>query len=71
MNGKLLSALGLSQGGFVLATQGKGKARLAVGLDDKLPDQCVRVAAGHPSTAELAPMFGTVTLERIASQQAA
>ena len=71
MNGKLLSALGLSQGGFVLVTQGKGKARLAVGLDDKLPDQCVRVAAGHPSTAELGPMFGTVTLEKIASQQAA
>jgi NADH-quinone oxidoreductase subunit G len=71
MNGKLLSALGLSAGGFVLVKQGKGQARLAVGQDDKLPDQCVRVAAGHASTAELGPMFGTVTLEKAASQLAA
>ena len=71
VNGKLSSALGLSPGSLVLVKQGKGEARLTVGLDDKLPDQCVRVAAGHPSTAELGPMFGTVTLERIASQQAA
>jgi NADH-quinone oxidoreductase subunit G len=71
MNGKLLSALGLSPGGLVLVKQGKGRAKLAAGQDDKLPDQCVRVAAGHVSTAELGPMFGTVSVEKIASEQAA
>jgi len=71
MNGKLMGSLGLSPGSLVLVKQGKGQARLAVGQDDRLPDQCVRVAAGHASTAELGPMFGTVTLEKIASQQAA
>ena len=71
MNGKLLNALGLAPGGLVLVRQGKGQARLKAAQDDRLPDQCVRVAAGHSSTAELGPMFGPVTLEKIASQQAA
>jgi NADH-quinone oxidoreductase subunit G len=71
MNAKLLGALGLSPGSLVLVKQGKGEARLAAALDEKLPDQCVRVAAGHPSTAALGPMFGTVTLEKISSPQAA
>jgi NADH-quinone oxidoreductase subunit G len=49
----------------VLAKQGGGEAGLAVALDDKLPDGCVRIAAGHASTAQLGPMFGAVTLEKI------
>jgi len=71
MNEELLNALGLSPGNLVLVKQGKGEARLVVGLDDKLPDRCVRIPAGHASTAALGPMFGTVTLEKIAAQQAA
>ncbi|HEX2649540.1 MAG TPA: NADH-quinone oxidoreductase subunit NuoG [Burkholderiales bacterium] len=71
MNKKLFIQLGLASSDRVRITQGKGQATLAVGLDDKLPDQCVRIAAGHASTAELGPMFGAVTLERVASQQAA
>ncbi|HTM61634.1 MAG TPA: molybdopterin-dependent oxidoreductase, partial [Burkholderiales bacterium] len=71
MNAKLAGSLGVSAGNLVLVKQGSGQARLAVGLDDRLPDQCVRIAAGHASTAALGPMFGSVTLERIASQQAA
>jgi NADH-quinone oxidoreductase subunit G len=71
VNGKLLKELGLSPEGFVLVRQGKGEAKLMVALDDRLPDGCVRVPAGHPSTAGLGPMFGTVTLERVAAQQAA
>jgi NADH-quinone oxidoreductase subunit G len=66
-----MGSLGVSPGNLVLVKQGAGEAGLAVGLDDGLPDQCVRIAAGHASTAELGPMFGPVTLERIASQQAA
>jgi NADH-quinone oxidoreductase subunit G len=40
-------------------------------LDDKLPDDCVRVAAAHRSTAGLGAMFGTVTLESVAVGKAA
>jgi NADH-quinone oxidoreductase subunit G len=51
--------------------EGRGEAGLKAALDDRLPDGCVRVAAGHPATAGLGPMFGTVTLEKITAQQAA
>jgi NADH-quinone oxidoreductase subunit G len=71
MNGKLLGSLALTPGSSVLIKQGKGEAKLTAALDDRLPDQCVRVAAGHASTAGLASMFGPVTLEKIASQEAA
>jgi NADH-quinone oxidoreductase subunit G len=64
MNGRLAARLGVSAKDKVLVTQSAGQARLDVGLDDKLPDDCVRVAAAHPSTAALGPMFGAVTVER-------
>jgi NADH-quinone oxidoreductase subunit G len=66
MNGKLAARLGVSAKDQVLVKQNAGQARLAVGVDDKLPDDCVRVAAAHASTAALGPMFGTVTVERAA-----
>jgi NADH-quinone oxidoreductase subunit G len=71
MNGKLLTALGVASGSPVLIKQGQGEARLVAALDDRLPDNCVRVAAGHPSTAALGPMFGTVSVAKITAQQAA
>ena len=40
-------------------------------LDDKLPDECVRIAAGHPSTAPIGPMFGAITLAKVVSEKAA
>jgi hypothetical protein len=42
-----------------------------VALDDKLPDECVRIAAGHPASAALGSPFGTLTLEKITSRQVA
>jgi NADH-quinone oxidoreductase subunit G len=71
MNAKLMQSLGVQVGGLVLVKQGGGEAGLAAALDGKLPDNCVRVAAGHPATAALAAMFGVVTLEKITAQQAA
>jgi NADH-quinone oxidoreductase subunit G len=75
MNAKLMQALGVQPGGLVLVKQAgvahPGETGLAAALDDKLPDGCVRIAAGHPSTAQLGPMFGAVTLEKITAQQAA
>jgi NADH-quinone oxidoreductase subunit G len=58
-------------GAKIRVRQGKGEAVLYAGLDPKLPDNCVRIAAGHPSTAPLEGMFGTLTLEKISIGQAA
>jgi NADH-quinone oxidoreductase subunit G len=71
MNAKLLQSLGVAAGGLVLVKDGAGEAGLVAALDDKLPDNCVRVAAGHPATAGLGALFGTVTLEKISSRQVA
>ena len=66
MNGRLAARLGVTPKDQVLVKQNAGQARLDVALDDRLPDDCVRVAAAHASTAALGPMFGTVSVERAA-----
>jgi NADH-quinone oxidoreductase subunit G len=71
MNAKLLARLGLGRNDLVLVRQGEGQARLQVALDERLPDECVRIAAGHPATAGLGAMTGTVTLEKVAMGKAA
>jgi len=71
MNARLLAQLNLVSGGKIKITQAGGEAVLAAALDDKLPDNCVRVAAGHPATAGLGALFGALTLERISSEKAA
>jgi len=71
MNRNLFAQLGLVFGDKVRISQEKGEALLHADLDHKLPDNCVRVAAGHPATAGLGAMFGTVSLERITAQRAA
>jgi NADH-quinone oxidoreductase subunit G len=64
MNGRLAARLGVSAKDKVLVKQNAGQARLDVGVDDRLPEDCVRISAAHPSTSALGPMFGAVTLER-------
>ncbi len=71
MNAKLMQSLGVQAGGLVLVRQGKGEAGFTAALDDSLPDNCVRVAAGHAATASLGAMFGSVTLEKITAAAAA
>jgi len=71
MNAALMGRLGIGAGQPVLVKQGSGQARLTAALDDRLPDGCVRVAAAHPGTAELGPMFGELGLERLAVGRAA
>ena len=71
MNSKLAATLGVGAGDRVAVRQGAGEAQLAVAIDDRLPDQCVRVAAAHASTAALGPMFGTISVEKISVQKAA
>jgi NADH-quinone oxidoreductase subunit G len=68
MNSRLMAKLGVAAGQPVLAN---GTVKLMAALDDRLPEECVRIAAGHPSTAALGPMFGAVTLAKAASERAA
>jgi NADH-quinone oxidoreductase subunit G len=65
MNAKLLKKLGLEEGNPVLVKQGAGEARLNAALDDRLADDCVLVAAGHPETSALGALFGAISVERL------
>ncbi|MDD5384345.1 MAG: NADH-quinone oxidoreductase subunit NuoG [Gallionella sp.] len=64
MHGSELQKLGVQSGDTVKVTQGRAAVRLAVQADDIMPAGTARVAAGHPATAELGAMFGTITVER-------
>jgi NADH-quinone oxidoreductase subunit G len=68
MNSRLMQKLGVSAGQSVLVA---GKAELAAALQDSLPDDCVRVAAAHAATAALGPMFGVLSVEKLAVGKAA
>jgi NADH-quinone oxidoreductase subunit G len=61
MNARLMAKLGVGAGEQVAVN---ASVRLAAELDDKLPDDCVRIAAAHASTASLGAMFGELTVER-------
>jgi NADH-quinone oxidoreductase subunit G len=71
MNGKLMGRLGLSARDLVRVRQGAGEATLEAALDDRLPDDCVRIAAAHSSVAGLGAMFGSLSLEKAAVGKAA
>ena len=69
MHGDTFTRLKLRDGDQVKITQGGGSAVLATLRDDKLPLNCVRIAAAHPLTAQLGGMAGTLTVERAESPQ--
>jgi NADH-quinone oxidoreductase subunit G len=69
MNGELFARLGLRDGDSVKITQGGGSAVLAAKRDDKLPANCIRIAAGHPLTAGLGGLFDAVVVDRVANVQ--
>jgi NADH-quinone oxidoreductase subunit G len=54
----------------VILRQDEGSAKLPAALDDALPEDCVRVAAAHPSTAGLS-LFGSLALEKAPAEKAA
>jgi NADH-quinone oxidoreductase subunit G len=60
----LAQKLGVKAGERVRVRQGEGEAIVDVGIDERLPAGCVRLAAAHRHTAALGPMFGTVSVER-------
>ena len=67
MSSRLAQKLGVAAGQPVLVNG----ARLAVGIDEGMPEGCVRVAAAHRSTTGAGPMFGTLAIEKVSVGQAA
>jgi NADH-quinone oxidoreductase subunit G len=68
MNSRLLAKLGLAAGQPVLVN---ASVKLMAALDDRLPDECVRIAAAHPTTVGAGPMFGELELANAAAERAA
>ncbi len=64
MHSSELHKLGVQSGDTAKVIQGNASIHLVVRADDSMPVATARVAAGHPATAELGAMFGTITVER-------
>jgi NADH-quinone oxidoreductase subunit G len=60
-----LAKLGLSDGSEVHVRQDGARVRLTLVADASIPEGCVRVAAAHPLTGTLGPMFGPLALEPV------
>jgi len=58
-------AQGIADGAQVRVKQGSGTAMLTAAVDRNLPENVVRVAAAHATTAALGAMFGAITLEKV------
>ncbi|GGC72042.1 NADH-quinone oxidoreductase subunit NuoG [Undibacterium terreum] len=56
--------LGINDGDQIKLTQSNGSISIAAALDKSLPENVVRVAAGHAATKALGAMFGSITVER-------
>jgi NADH-quinone oxidoreductase subunit G len=65
MNLRMLKKYNLHEGASVRVKQSTSAIELNASCDDALPDNTVRVAAGHPLTAGLESMFGAIQLERL------
>ena len=60
----LAMELGVKAGERVRVRQGDGEAVVEIGIDEHVPERCVRLAAAHRHTAGLGPMFGRISVER-------
>ena len=63
MNSALLAKLGLKDGQAVRVRQGEGEAAVNAACDDRLPRDCVRLAAAHAATSKLGPMSGELSVK--------
>jgi NADH-quinone oxidoreductase subunit G len=60
----LARELGVKAGERVRVRQGDGEAVVEIGIDEQVPERCVRLAAAHRHTAGLGPMLGRISVER-------
>ena len=71
MNRTLADQLALRDGDFVRVVQDGGEVTVPYAVDDKLPANCVRLAAAQPETAALGDAAVALTVERVAQTQKA
>jgi NADH-quinone oxidoreductase subunit G len=64
LSSAIAEKLGITEGELVKLIQGQGTAVLVSGIDSSLPENVVRVAASHPSTATLGDMFGPIQVKK-------
>ena len=64
LSAALSQKLGIAAGDRVSVKQGQGSALLTADIDKTLPENVVRVAAAHASTANLGSMFGAIVVEK-------
>ncbi|MBM3343176.1 MAG: NADH-quinone oxidoreductase subunit G [Betaproteobacteria bacterium] len=68
LNRALAQSLALQDGDFVRIEQGGGVAVVAYAIDDKLPNDCLRLAAAREETAQLGAASAPFTVERVPAQ---
>ena len=61
----LAEKLGVTPGAKVRVSQGTTTIVIDCAVDRGLPDNVVRVASAHASTAALGPMFGAISVEKV------
>jgi NADH-quinone oxidoreductase subunit G len=64
VNPALAQALGLEDGDSVTIRQGEGELTLLLGLDERVPGNCVWMPTGVPGSELLGEGFGAVSLEK-------
>jgi NADH-quinone oxidoreductase subunit G len=64
LSAALAEKLGVSPGDKVRVSQGTTTIVIECAIDRGLPDNVVRVASAHTSTAALGPMFGAISVEK-------
>ena len=69
MNRALADKLGLRDGDSVRVSQGGGDAVVGYLMDDKLPADCIRLAAASVETSALGASSAELTATRVAGQQ--
>ncbi|MFL6627449.1 MAG: hypothetical protein ACJ8G1_13455, partial [Vitreoscilla sp.] len=68
---ELAAERGIVDGTPVRVSQGGARVVLPARVDPSLAANVIRIAAAHPLTAPLGPMFGTLTIEALAAGDAA
>ena len=64
LSANLAQSLGVSAGSLVRVTQGTGSVTLPCVIESGLPNNVVRLAAAHTTTAALGSMFGSIKVEK-------
>ena len=67
MNASVMQQLGVRQGESVRVSQGGGEVVLECQRDDRLPDDCVRIATANAATLQLGAAYGRLNVERLAN----